>query len=1076
MCHIASPSCSGSFFFWVILQSLSAYPAPERSTIMLFSQWALLLTVWMLRVEVSSFNLDTQNVMNLRGEAGTLFGFSMAMHHQLKPSDERVLLIGAPRAKALPKHNANVSGGLYRCKFTTQSDDCERISVDIKERPQNIPGQDHREKQWLGVRVRSQGRGGKVVTCAHRYQDWSFDNRRLLGRCFVMEQDLTLMTDGASTRTICKNREPEKHKFGYCQQGVSVAFSKDNKYLVYGAPGAYDWTGIVHMEPVNDFSLETYETGDYNQPQQKLISVDISSLLGFAVDTGMNLMKKGELNVVAGAPRSNYSGEVLLLRPEENAESRNLKAEYILQGPGLASSFGYDLAVLDLNGDGWDDLVVGAPEFSNKSMDEDVGGAVYVYINQPKGQRWKQIKPVCLYGKRDSMFGLAVAHIGDINQDGYQDFAVSAPNEDTGRGRVYIYHGSAAEFHQKPEVLDAGVPSIKSFGYSLAGNMDIDDNGYPDLAVGSLSDSVQIYRTKPVVNIKKTLTLTPNSIDFEDCKKYLCIFSDITAQSCFTYTAQTPTYNHKLRISYTLKADTLRIERGLHSRVVFVNPEAAQGYQELSEGKQECIQTQLRLLGNIQDKLTSIFISLSISLSSNNPKQTIRNLPGLEPVLNGLQEHATKAEVTFRNAGCGTDNICQSNLQLKYRFCTRDQQQDKCDPLAMGNDIPVISPGDKNVALEVTVTNKGGEDAHQSQLFVTFPEFLQLSSFELKKSTVQQDQVNFNPNENKTQAEFQLGNPFKRDSEVSFFMILNIGRLSLRVTSAKVTMLLKTISNQKIPVVVAEAKIIFELHLKITGLAKPSQLFFGGEVKDLKAMKSEDDIGSLVQYKFRISNVGRPLKSFGSVVLNIQWPNATKEGKRLLYLVQNLQIKDHRENIIHCMPADAINPLRITKASSRGRREVEHESSLKALASDVFPFMGNRRKYKILTCADDLRCVEIKCPLEAVDSTTDVVFHARLWNNTFLEEYSSLNYLDIVLDAFLTLNATLQNIGMQPSDIKVKLTVFRERKPALFSRVPWWVILLSILTALFLLGLLFYLLKKFECLNCGICANEKKVC
>lgn len=41
------------------------------------------------------------------------------------------LLIGAPRAKALPKHNANVSGGLYRCKFT-QSNDCERIKVDIK--------------------------------------------------------------------------------------------------------------------------------------------------------------------------------------------------------------------------------------------------------------------------------------------------------------------------------------------------------------------------------------------------------------------------------------------------------------------------------------------------------------------------------------------------------------------------------------------------------------------------------------------------------------------------------------------------------------------------------------------------------------------------------------------------------------------------------------------------------------------------------------------------------------------------------------------------------------------------------
>ncbi len=55
------------------------------------------------------------------------------------------------------------------------------------------------------------------------------------------------MTDGESTRAICKNLDPDKTKFGYCQQGVSVAFSKDNKYLVYGAPGAYDWKGTAHF-------------------------------------------------------------------------------------------------------------------------------------------------------------------------------------------------------------------------------------------------------------------------------------------------------------------------------------------------------------------------------------------------------------------------------------------------------------------------------------------------------------------------------------------------------------------------------------------------------------------------------------------------------------------------------------------------------------------------------------------------------------------------------------------------------------------------------------------------------------
>lgn len=50
--------------------------------------------------------------------------------------------------------------------------------------------------------------------------------------------------------------------------------------------------------------------------------------------------------------------------------------------------------------------------------DRDVGGAVYVYINQAGG--WERITPVRLDGTKDSMFGLAVENIGDVNQDSYE--------------------------------------------------------------------------------------------------------------------------------------------------------------------------------------------------------------------------------------------------------------------------------------------------------------------------------------------------------------------------------------------------------------------------------------------------------------------------------------------------------------------------------------------------------------------------------------------------------------------------------------------------------------------------------
>lgn len=59
--------------------------------------------------------------------------------------------------------------------------------------------------------------------------------------------------------------------------------------------------------------------------------------------------------------------------------------------------------------------MIGAPQYFDR--DGEVGGAVYVYMNQQG--RWKNVKPIRLNGTKDSMFGIAVKNIGDINQDGY---------------------------------------------------------------------------------------------------------------------------------------------------------------------------------------------------------------------------------------------------------------------------------------------------------------------------------------------------------------------------------------------------------------------------------------------------------------------------------------------------------------------------------------------------------------------------------------------------------------------------------------------------------------------------------
>lgn len=70
---------------------------------------------------------------------------------------------------------------------------------------------------------------------------------------------------------------------------------------------------------------------------------------GFSVDSAMDVMSLGELTFVAGAPRANHTGAVVLLRKDN---VYRLVPQHIFWGEELASSFGYSVATTDLNRDG----------------------------------------------------------------------------------------------------------------------------------------------------------------------------------------------------------------------------------------------------------------------------------------------------------------------------------------------------------------------------------------------------------------------------------------------------------------------------------------------------------------------------------------------------------------------------------------------------------------------------------------------------------------------------------------------------------------------------------------------------
>uniref|UniRef100_G1SD83 Integrin subunit alpha 6 n=1 Tax=Oryctolagus cuniculus TaxID=9986 RepID=G1SD83_RABIT len=929
----------------------------------------------------------------------------------------------------------------------------------------------------MGVTVRSQGPGGKVVTCAHRYEkrqhvNTKQESRDIFGRCYVLSQNLRIEDDmDGGDWSFCDGRLRGHEKFGSCQQGVAATFTKDFHYIVFGAPGTYNWKGLLFLTSVSytDPDQFVYKTQPPREQPDTSPDVMMNSYLGFSLDSGKGIVSKDEITFVSGAPRANHSGAVVLLK--RDMKSAHLLPEHIFDGEGLASSFGYDVAVVDLNKDGWQDIVIGAPQYFDR--DGEVGGAVYVYINQQG--RWNNVKPIRLNGTKDSMFGIAVKNIGDINQDGYPDIAVGAPYDDM--GKVFIYHGSASGINTKPtQILEGTTPY---FGYSIAGDMDLDRNSYPDVAVGSLSDTVTIFRSRPVINIQKTLTVTPNRIDLRQKMPSCGAPSGIClkVKACFEYTAKPTGYNPSLTIVGTLEAEKERRKSGLSSRVQFRNPGSEPKYtQELTLNRQKqrlCMEETLWLQENIRDKLRPIPITASVEIQEPSSRRRVNSLPELLPILNSNEPKMAHTDVHFLKEGCGDDNVCNSNLKLEYKFCTREGNQDKFSYLPIQQGVPeLVLKDQKDIALEITVTNspsdprnptKDGDDAHEARLVATFPDTLTYSAYRELRAFPEK-QLSCIANQNGSQAECELGNPFKRNSSVTFYLILSTTEVTFDTKDLDVNLKLETTSNQdNLASITAKAKVVIELLLTVSGVAKPSQVYFGGTVVGEQAMKSEDEVGSLIEYEFRVTNLGKPLKNLGTATLNIQWPKEISNGKWLLYLVK---VESKGLENVACEPKSEINLLNLKEShNSRRKREVAEKQRD---GSRKFSLL-TERKYQTLSCSVNVNCVTLRCPLRGLDSKASLVLRSRLWNSTFLEEYSKLNYLDIVLRASIDVTSAAENIKLPNAGTQVRVTVFPSKTVAQYSGVPWWIILVAILVGILMLALLVLALWK-----CGFFKRNKK--
>ncbi len=131
----------------------------------------------------------------------------------------------------------------------------------------------------------------------------------------------------------------------------------------------------------------------------------------------------------------------------------------------------------DLNGDGYGDLVVGAPSYGTF-------GAAFIYYGGAAGVG---TTPTVLESNQGSNFGESVSGAGDLNGDGYADLVVGAHTWNGGQtaeGAAFVHYGSAAGIGTMATVLESNQVNTH-LGYSVSGAGDLNGDGYADLVVGA---------------------------------------------------------------------------------------------------------------------------------------------------------------------------------------------------------------------------------------------------------------------------------------------------------------------------------------------------------------------------------------------------------------------------------------------------------------------------------------------------------------------------------------------------------------------------------------------------------------
>ncbi|NWQ89198.1 ITA11 protein, partial [Burhinus bistriatus] len=805
------------------------------------------------------------------------------------------------------------------------------------------------------------------------------------------------------------------------QTGFSSHVVEDG--ILLGAVGAYDWNGAVLKETSSGKVIPLRESYLQEFPEELK---NHGAYLGYTVSSVIST--KHERIYVAGAPRFNHTGKVIIFSMHNN---RNLTIHQALKGEQIGSYYGSEINSLDVNGDGVTDvLLVGAPMYFSEGRER---GKVYVYTLR-ENHFIASGALVDLQSYQNSRFGSCIAAVPDLNQDSYNDLVVGAPLEDEHQGAIYIFLGFEEtilkKYKQRIAAADLA-PGLMYFGCSIHGQLDLNEDGLVDLAVGSLGNAVLLW-SRSVVQINASIRFEPSKINIftKDCKRNGKDATCMSAFVCFTaifLSAHFQTASLALRYNATI--DERRYTPRAHL------DESGERHTQkglvLLAGQEHCDRLQFHVL-DTADYVKPVTFSIDYELEH----------PENGPMLDDSWPTSLKVSVPFWN-GCNEDEHCVPDLVLDARsdvpsameYCRRALRRapPDCSTFSLSFDasVFVIESSRRRVAVEAVLENRG-ENAYSTVLNISFSRNLQFASLIPKDDTdINIDCVTEDKHPNKKVC--NVSYPFFRaKAKVAFRLDFEFSK-SIFLQSMEIYLIANSDSEEKESTKEDNfAHLNFHLKYEADLLFTRASSLDYYEIRSNSSLERYDSIGPPFHCTFKLQNLGFfPVEG---VTVKLTVPVATRAGNRLLLLTEFVVDQENTTCNIWGNTTD----YRRTPAEE----DLSRTPHLNHSNSDV---------------------VSIDCNVKLAPNE-EMNFHLR--GNLWMKSLKALKFKSLKL----TTNAALQRHFGSPF-------IFREEDPsrqitfeiskAEESQIPIWIILGSTLGGLLLLALLVLALWKLGFFKSG---------